>query len=145
MFRVQINEDGKIVGDSGWKRNEVMNDGFNDFICMVLASSAASKRISHIGLGTGGAPATDASALAGEIGTREAMTGATSSSSKTVRYTATFASGWHTITDTQNISNIGLFNSSAAGAIFAGNTYASSGCASNQAVNVTYDLTFATG
>jgi hypothetical protein len=46
---------------------------------------------------------------------------------------------WHLA---YNISNIGLFNSSSTGTLFAGNTYASSSCASNQAVNITYDITF---
>ena len=26
MFRVQIKEDDKIVGDSGWKKNQVVNE-----------------------------------------------------------------------------------------------------------------------
>jgi hypothetical protein len=36
-----------------------------------------------------------------------------------------------------------LFNSSSTGTLFAGNTYTSSSCATNQNVNATYDITFA--
>jgi hypothetical protein len=144
MFRVRVNEDGKIVGDSGWRENEVTNLGFNQYIVSSLGSIAGSKYISHVGIGTGGTINPTTTALPGEVGTRQGVTAATSSSSKTLNLTATFASGWHTITDAQSISNIGLFNSVSAGTLFSGNTFASSSCASNQAVNVTYDLTFAT-
>lgn len=144
FFRVKIvdPETGEVAGDSGFNPNVVTNDGFNQYLCMTIGSSSGSKYISHAGLGTGGAPATNATSLTGEVGTRQAVTFATSSSSKTARFTATFAAGWHTSASAHNISNIGLFNSSATGTLFAGNTYASSSCASNQAVNVTYDVIF---
>jgi hypothetical protein len=143
--RVQIvNETGEIVGDSGFVGpNTVVNLGFNQYLVMSLGSLSGSKYISYMALGTGGTIATDATALAGEVGTRTAVTAASSSSSKTLRLTATFAAGWHTSASAHNISNIGLFNTSSSGTIFAGNTYASSSCASNQAVNATYDITFA--
>ena len=43
-----------------------------------------------------------------------------------------------------SLKNIGLFNTSAAttGTVFAGNTYATSTCATNQNVNITYDIDF---
>jgi hypothetical protein len=146
MFRVVIREpdkeEGEIVGDSGFCQNQITNDGFNQYLVSVLGAIAGSKQISHMGLGTGGAPATGATTLANEVGTRQAVTAATSSTSKTVRFTATFAAGWHSSGGAYNISNIGLFNSLSGGTLFAGNTYASSSCASNQAVNTTYDIIF---
>lgn len=146
MFRVVIREpgkeDGEIVGDSGFMPNQITNDGFNQYLVSVLGAIAGSKQVSHVGLGTGGAPAAAATTLPNEVGTRQAMTAATSNTSKTVRFTATFAAGWHTSASAYNISNIGLFNSSSGGTLFAGNTYASSSCASNQAVNTTYDIIF---
>ena len=146
FFRVQLvetdeNNKKKIIGDSGWQKNQVTNDGFDQYVCKALGSISGSKYVSHMALGTGGVPATDDTSLSGEIGTRQAVTAASSNTSKTVRFTATFASGWHTLTTGNNISNIGLFNTSSGGTLFAGNTYASSTCASNQAVNCTYDIT----
>ena len=142
FYRIQIVDGDKIVGDSGYHQNQVTNLGFNQFLVSALGSISGSKYISHLALGTGGAPAASDTALAGEVGTRTAVTAATSSSSKTLRLTATFAAGWHTSASAHNISNIGAFNSLSAGTLFAGNTYASSSCASNQAVNTTYDFIF---
>jgi len=142
--RVQIVEDGKIVGDSGWVGpNQVVNLGFNQYLVMSLGSIAGSKYITHMALGSGSQPGAADTSLDGEVVKRTTVTAASSSGSKTLRLTATFASVDSFVTDTQNISNIGLFNTSAAGTIFAGNTYASSSCATNQAVNATYDIIFA--
>lgn len=143
FFRVQLTEGDRVVGDSGWKQNVVTNVGFNDYMSKLLGGISGSKQVSHMALGTGGAPATNATTLAGEVEQRASVTAASSSSSKTVRFTATFSSANSFVTNTQNISNVGLFNSSNSGSLFAGNTYASSSCATNQNVNATYDITFA--
>ncbi len=142
MFRVQLTEDGKVVGDSGWKRNQITNDGFNDYLCKALGAVSGSKQISHLALGTGGVPAAADTTLAGEVQKRQAVTAATSTSSKTIRFTGTFSSANSFVTATANISNIGLFNSSSTGTLFAGNTFASSSVATNQNVNSTYDIIF---
>lgn len=146
MFRVQIteDEDGKthIVGDTGWQENQVVNLGFNQYLVSTLGAIAGSKQISHMALGSGGAPGAADTTLAGEVEKRAGVTAATSSTSKTLRMTATFASSDSFVTNTQNISNVGLFNTSAGGTIFAGNTYTSSSCATNQNVNATYDIIF---
>lgn len=142
FFRVAIEEDGEIVGDSGWKPNIVTNLGFNQYLVSALGSIAGSKYVSHLALGTGGIPAATDTTLAGEVQARTAVTAATSSSSKTVRFTATFSSAGNFVTDTRNLSNVGLFNSISGGTLFAGNTYASSSCGTNQNVNVTYDIIF---
>lgn len=143
FYRVQLTEDDKVIGDSGWLQNQVTNLGFNQFLVSALGSISGSKYVSHAALGSGGAPAAADTSLAGEVVKRAAVTAATSSSSKTVRFTATFDSANSFVTNTQNISNIGLFNSSATGTLFSGNTYTSSACATNQNVNVTYDIIFA--
>ncbi len=157
FYRIQITEDtesGKqIVGDSGWKENQVTNLGFNNYLVKTLGALSGSAQVSHIALGTGGAPAAGDTALAGEVSTngsgsvvRSAVTAATSSTSKTVRFTATFSSANSFVTASANISNVGLFNVSgpttASGSLFAGNTYTSSACATNQNVNATYDIIF---
>ena len=147
FFRLQIeNPDGAIVGDSGWRRNTVTNDGKLQYIVRALASSAGSKYLSYAALGEGTAPGAAATSLESEVvGTegsqiRDAMT-MESSGSTALRCTGTFASGDSFVTATEDISNIGLFMASQSGTIFAGNTFDSSSCAVNQNVNYTYDIT----
>jgi len=154
MFRLQLEEDGKIVGDSGWKKNLITNLGFNEYLVKSLGTSLTGVKISHAALGTGGTPGAADTSLSGEVSTngsgsvvRAGVTAATSSGSKTLRNTATFSSANSFVTASANISNIGLFNVSgpttASGSLFAGNTYTSSALATNQNVNVTYDIIFA--
>ena len=142
-FRLQILDDGKIVGDSGWHKNVVVNLGFNQYLVSTLGAIAGSKQLSHMAVGSGGAPNATETALAGEAVVRAAITAATSSASKTLRCTATFNSSASFVTATLNLSNVGLFNTSSGGTIFAGNTFTSSSCATNQNVNATYDIIFA--
>lgn len=141
-YRLQITEDGKVVGDSGWNENQIVNLGFNDYLVKSLGSISGSKYITHMALGSGTAPGATATSLNGEVEVRASVTAASSSSSKTLRLTATFSSSDSFVTNTQNLSNVGLFNTSSGGTLFAGNTYASSSCATNQNVNATYDITF---
>ena len=146
FFRVQLeSEDGKVVGDSGWQKNQITNLGFLEYLCHTLGASAGSKQIGFVALGTGGAPAAAATVLAGEIMSstqRKAVTYANIAST-TAQFVATFASSNSFLTATANISNIGLFNATTTNAtLFAGNTYASSSCATNQNVNVTYQIRF---
>lgn len=150
FFRVQITEDAngktRIVGDSGWRENQVTNLGIQDYLVNPLMG-AAGKSVSHMALGTGGAPASNDTSLGGEI-THAASSRKTVStsvvSSRTAQFTAAFNSVDSFVTATANISNIGLFHTSttAAGTLFAGNTYTSSSLATNQNVNATYQIRF---
>lgn len=143
-YRLQITEEDRIVGDSGWLANQVTNEGFRNFLARSLGALSGSSQVTHVALGTGAAPASNATSLSGEVQVRAAVTAATSTNSRAVTFTATFSSANSFVTDTRNLSNIGLFATSAAagGTIFAGNTYASSSCATNQNVNVTYTISF---
>lgn len=144
FYRINIvDEDGTVAGDSGWLQNLVTNDGFNDYMAKALGAIAGSKQVSHMAVGTGGAPAATDTTLTGEQSVRAAVTAATSSTSKAVQFTATFNSAASFVTATKNLSNIGLFNSSSTGTLFAGNTFASSSVATNQSVNATYQINFA--
>lgn len=140
-YRLQITEDGKVVGDSGWRTNQITNLGFKNFLAGTLGGISGSSQVTHAALGTGGAPASNATSLTGEVEKRKAITAA-SNGSTSARFTATFGSSDSFVTNTQNISNIGLFATSSSGTLFAGNTYASSSVATNQNVNVTYDINF---
>lgn len=146
FFRLKITEgeDGKVVSDSGWKENQVTDLGVRDYIIdWLVGDTANGKSVSHIALGTGGAPAAGDTSLGGEVDKRA---GASTSivSSRTAQFTAQFASSNSFVTTTQNIANVGLFNTSSGGTIFAGNTYSSSSCATNQNVNCTYQIQFPT-
>lgn len=145
FYRLQLTDGNKVVGDSGWHENQITNLGVEQYLAQTLGGMAGSKTVSHVALGTGGAPAAGDTALAGEIMSstqRKAVTPSTIAS-KTVQFVATFASSDSFLTASANLSNIGLFNSTATGAtLFAGNTYASSACATNQNVNITYQIRF---
>lgn len=143
MFHIHLREqDGELVGDSGWMENQVVNLGFNHYLVSTLGAIGGSKVITHMGLGTGTQPGAAGTDLEGETDKRTSVTAATSSGSKTLRLTATFGSSDSFVTATRNLSNVGLFNTSAAGSLFAGNTFASSSCATNQQVEATYDIVF---
>ena len=143
--RVQIEEDGKIVGDSGFVGpNQITNNGVLNYLVNLLGKTTGSLQVGFIALGTGGAPASDATGLAGEImgSTQRKAPTVANVSSTTAQFTATFASGDAFLTASANLSNIGLFAQSAANELFAGNVYASSSCGTNQSVNVTYQIRF---
>jgi hypothetical protein len=147
FFRVQITEDGKgVIGDSGWQKNQVTNDGISQYLVSWLTAGSG-KSVTHVALGTGGVPASNATVLAGELDHGANGRAAVSSSivaSATAQFTAAFASANSFVTASANISNIGLFNTSTTtvGTLFAGNTFASSACATNQSVNATYQIRF---
>lgn len=151
FFRLQLTEDrnGKtvVVGDSGWRKNNVTNLGIRDYLTDALLGNSPLGAISHAALGTGGEPATDATSLSGEITHAAGSRASVSTSlvaSGTAQFTAAWASSDSFVTASLNISNIGLFNTSttSGGVLFAGNTYSSSSLNTNQNVNATYQIRF---
>ena len=147
FFRLNITEDGKVVGDSGWKENTVTNLGVQDYLVDALLGNAGNKSVTHMALGTGTAPAAAGTALEGELTHAADARKAVSTSivdSKTGQFTAAFNSADSFITTTVTIQNVGLFETSTTegGTVFAGNTYTTSSLATNQNVNVTYQIRF---
>lgn len=151
FFRLNITEDvngkEKIVGDSGWRENQVTNLGIQDYIVDNLLGNTGNKSVTHLTLGTGGAPASNATDLSGELTHASDMRKAVSTSivaSRTAQFTAAFASSDSFVTASVNISNIGLFETSTTegGTVFAGNTYTSSALATNQNINASYQIRF---
>lgn len=146
FFRVQVTGDGRVVGDSGWQENTVTNLGINQYLVnWLLGDTGSGKSVTHMALGTGGTAAAADTSLSGEVGDTSAGRAAVSTSvvsSKTAQFTAAFNSANSFITASKNISNVGLFNTSTtqAGTMFAGNTFASSSVATNQSVQVTYQI-----
>lgn len=152
FFRLKIGDQidkvgniGKITGDTGWRENQIVNNGYKSFLQFCIIASAGSLTATHAALGTGTVPAAADTSLNGELtdaaGCRCALTTGTSGS-KTVSFTFTLNS--NVITAARTIQNVGLFNGSttSAGTMFAGNTYATSALATNQAVNGTYQIIF---
>jgi len=148
FFRVQLTDDEGVVGDSGWKENQVTNLGINQYIVnWVLGDTASGKSVTHMALGTGTQPASNGTALQHEITHASDSRKAVSTSvvaSRTAQYTAAFNSADSWLTATADISNVGLFNTSTTqiGTVLAGNTFTSSAVATNQNVQVTYQLRF---
>jgi len=131
----------KIIGDSGWTGpNQVVNLGFQDYICAAVGGVAGSKQVTHMALGTGTAPGAADTDLAGETGDRKTSDNSVVSS-KTMQATAAWASGDHP-GGTPTLQNVGLFNTSAGGPVCCGNTYATSDWQSNQGVSATYQMRF---
>ena len=145
FFRLNIEENGKIVGDSGWLQNIITNDGFKLYLCDNIGKSSGSKQIGYVALGTGGAPSASDTTLAGEImaSTQRKAVTYSNVSSKTAQFAATFASSDNFITAAANISNIGLFaTTNTNDTLFAGNTFTSSSLNTNQNINVSYQVRF---
>ena len=131
FYRLQIREqDGKVAGDSGWRENQVVNLGFQDYLSATLGAVAGSKQITYAMLGSGTAPGATATALDGEytdVATARCAVTPTTIASKTVQFAFTLASSVYTAAKT--IQNVGLINHSStatAGTIFSGNTYTTS-------------------
>ena len=145
FFRVTLDDGtGDIVGDSGFNPNVVTNDGYADYLCKNLAGTSGSKQIGFIALGSGTLSNVTHATLDKEImlSTQRKAPTVTVTGSKTLRFTATFFSSDSFLTAAKNLANVGLYSNSSGVALFAGNTYASSSCNTNQNVNVTYDIEF---
>lgn len=144
-----VNPDGSIAGRASRIPNVVTRLGFQH-ICLLVGTALTGTQFSHLNVGTGAAPATNATSLPSEVsGTnnavqRQVATAATQAGSVTLRFTGTMSSANSFVTATQNVSNVGIFNHSSAASCVAGAAYTSSSCATNQNVNITYDLVFET-
>jgi len=146
FFRLNIVKDGEVVGDSGWRENQVTDLGFSHYLVDLLGQGANSKQISRMMLGTGTAPNATHNTLNGELNTATyTRTTVTFSNvgSKTARFTATFASSSSHITAAVTLQNIGIINNTtSAGTMMAGNTYSTSQWNTNQDLNATYEIRY---
>lgn len=136
FMRVQVVDakTGHIVSDSGWRKNTVVNLGFQDYIVGSIGNVGTSKQVAFMAIGTGTVPAATDTSLAGETGKRVGVSN-TVISSKTLQATAQFAGS--DMAGTCTIANVALADVSSGGTILCGTTYATSQWASNQNVNAT--------
>lgn len=143
FLRVQLgrDENGNLIieGDSGWVENQIVNLGYRDYILAAIGGVSGSKQVGRAILGTGGAPASNATAVPGET-SRSSSINAVTSGSFTLRFTTQWASGDHP-GGTPNINVGGLINDTASGgSILCGQSFNSSTWNSNQGVSLTYEL-----
>jgi hypothetical protein len=149
FFRLNIVEEKSgrkmVVGDSGWCKNTLTNLGVQHYMVERMASIAGSMVVSYAGMGSSGsvqAADTNISSPAAVNRNSFAVVGSVQAS-RTLRYTGSVQSNIYPAT---TIANVGLFADSATtnatGSIFCGQTFASSALATNQAVNLTYDIQF---
>lgn len=139
FFRLQIvdKKTKKIVGDSGWKKNQITNYGFEK--CFVAAPiGAASVQAAGMMLGSGTVPASDAVALPNSNTDYYSAFGQSSViDSKTARVTQSFDGTLGAAT----LANIGLFAASS-GTLLNGGTFNSSALTTDQDINMTYELRY---
>ena len=145
--RVQVAEDGRIVGDSGWFKNLITDFGLDN--CIGQGIVGGGTQVSALALGEGTAPASDdgTAALDGEVMSstaRQAHTGGVTSDSDgvTVQFLASFSSDDRSAT--YDIANIGLMSNTSGTGMMAGQTYASTKVDTNQDVYASYEWQFAT-
>ena len=133
-----VDKKGRIVGDSGWRKNTVVNEGFEWYICALIGKLANSVQVAYMAIGTGTAPGVTATSLAGETGAR-VTTSNSIIASKTMQSTCQFA-GSDLGAASCAIQNVALCDLSAAGTILCGTTYATSQWASNQNVKYSHQV-----
>jgi hypothetical protein len=149
FYRLQIvdQETGEVVGDTGLKKNIIVSGGLTKYMTYVFAASAGSSVIGMAALGSDTFANSDITASTiqpGSLATslyktvaKTFTTRAASSDGDSAVYTATWASG----TSTAKIANVALYATTGV-QFFAAGTFASSSVASNQAVNLTYNIVF---
>ena len=139
--RLQIidNKTQRIVGDSGWFKNQITNYGLNS--CIVAAPiGAASIQAGGLRLGSGTTPASSAVALDSSHTAYYSAFGQSSViDSLTARMTQSFNGTLGAVT----IANIGVFANST-GSLLAGKTFNSSALATTQSVNCSYEWRYTT-
>lgn len=141
FLRIKLGEDGpdgspRVVGDSGWVENQIVNLGWKDYVFGLMGADAGSKLVARMIIGTGGAPASGDTEISGET-VRSSTINVATSGSHSLQFTTSFASG----TANGDVNVAGLINDTASGGtIMCGQSFASSGWASNQALSATYML-----
>lgn len=157
--RVQLEESGKIVGDSGWTGpNTITNSGFIYYLQRYLAGSTGTANVAYPKyciLGSGGLPNVTDISLPGEVWNTNwnylrQLVAYSSSGSKTANLYVTFYGSSFVHTNSNSlpivIQNIGLYGQSVntdvevGTELFCGNTYTTSSWATNQNVNATYSI-----
>lgn len=141
FLRAQITDkDGRIVGDSGWRRNTVTTNGLNNACAAASMGVAGSYQVGYAAIGNG-TSAINASQT--DLGTRQNSFNSVSVSTiatGTAQATCSFAGSANSATIT--VSEAGLFKSNSAGSMIAAQTFTGSQMTTAQNFNLTYQLRF---
>lgn len=134
-------ESGRIVGDTGWIQNKLTNDGLTD-LARLVGAVAGSYVIGWARLGT----QTDAVNMSqtNVIGAVNTFIGLNLTTSGTCTLTATASFSSSDLSASCEVGCAGLFKTDSASSMFAMQTFATSGWATNQDFNLTYQIRFAT-
>jgi hypothetical protein len=143
FFRAQLvdHETGKIVGDSGWCPNTVTEYGL-DNACAGASIGASGSCQALSGVIATQSTAVDATQIS-LVGTDGAVTDFTPSTvaTGTARNTCSFAGS--DLGGTITVGSVGMHsNTNAATDLLAGQTFTTSQMATNQDLNITYELRF---
>jgi len=143
FFKVKLrNPDGSVAFET--EGENTYTEAFRAELLDAIGEGATfASRPIFVSVGTGGAPVSNTTALPGELGSStqrlDISTKSSVSASSRLRYTGQFAS----TAVSGDISNIGLFTSSDGSNLLCGAAFgASFNKSNNQALTVTYDITF---
>jgi len=132
---------GKVVGDSGWVQNKLMNDGLTD-LARLVGAVAGSYAIGYACMATQtDAPDMSQTHVIGPINSFKALNLSTSG---TCTLTATASFGSASLTAAATVGGAGLFKTDSASSMLCMQTFATSAWATNQDFNLTYQIRFAT-
>lgn len=126
----------KIVGDSGWIKNTICADGFQNYLVGSVGAIGGSKQISHMVLATQSTAVNSAStSLVGETRVRKGV-----SPSFIANGTLQLTGSWSSTDNTAaiTIGSIALYNHLTTGTMASGATFTTSQWASNQDLSATY-------
>lgn len=140
FIRGQIvdNKTKKIVGDTGWVKNMVTNDGLTDLALLIAGGGGYAAGYLAIGSQTAAMNATQTD-ITGRGNSFQAISTSTTGTA-TMQATASFNGANGSL----NVGAAGLFKTNSAGSMIAGQIFTSSALATNQTFNLTYQLRFAT-
>ena len=141
FFHVQIadKKSGRIVGDSGWNKNTLTNNGLNAIAAIAIgATGSYAVGFAAIGKGTDTINATQTDLTSAE--NKYLSVSPSSVATRTARCTCSFDGSDNSATLT--LGEIGLFKTDSAGSLVAGNTFTTSQMTTDQTLNATYELRF---
>jgi hypothetical protein len=142
FFNVQIlGKGGKVVGESGWRRNTVTNFGLDNACAGASIGAAGSKQVGFAVLATQSTTVDATQILL--LGTQAEAIAVTPSTIATGKARCTVSFHGSDMAGTVTIGSIGLHSTDSGSTdMIAGATFATSQYASDQSVNATYQLEF---
>jgi len=128
----------KIISDTGWLQNQITNYGMNNCLC-AAPIGAASVQAAGFVLGTGGDPASSATALEGSNSDQYSAFGQSSViASLMARLTGSFAGSNGSMA---TLGNIGILAASN-GSLIAGKSFPTSSLGADQDINASYEFRY---